>query len=722
MKYFKCILVFLHAIIWPFLAITAQEDTDDVDYELSPFTVSTATDRGYVATRSVAGLKTNTAILDMPLNVQVLNRDFLEDIGGDKLYQAINYISNVTSGDQRNDSGINIRGFGATVRQNGLAYNFANGYRALDGIERIEVIKGASAALYDTTALGGIINFVHKTAHSNKEALLNFTVGEHDFYKAVVDYNTPLHDDGNLSIAGRIVASYEDSESWRPFSFVERLYVMPTFSFNWNDRTIVNLRFEYQKDDMLQNFASPYIFTGTPPSDIPSQATIDPESGLYLLNLPHGFFRGEPTDGKDQFTFSTALDATHYINDTWSMRFATVITEIDSERLETFISAPKASISVWPRFQQNIPVDFYGFTSELTLLGNLNTGSVSHRALFGLANTDTNSVNANIRMHLQEEGQDVYNPHYGIPLGDEVVSARRRSRTFLDTNSLFIQDQLGFFEDKFLVVLGGRWQSYDRTVWTKNKEATKFTPQETTDDRFFPRYSAVYKASENVSIFAGFSDTSTPNNGATDVNGVVLPDPTTEINEIGVKGDLNGGKVFSTLSYFKNVRKNLVVADVLNIGASESSGEITSEGFDFDIGVQITDNLELVGGLSKMSNEITADTNPAKVGLGFRAIPDFTSSAFLRYDFSEDTQLEGLSLGVGYIHENKRWGDSKNRFRSPAYNKWDLLIKYAWGNNYQFRINVDNVFNKEYWGRVTSERFAQAGDKRWIKATFRVKF
>ena len=107
MNCFKCILVFMNAIIWPFLAITAQEDTDDVDYELSPFTVSTATDRGYVATRSVAGLKTNTAILDMPLNVQVLNRDFLEDIGGDKLYQAMNYISNVTSGDQRNDSGIN---------------------------------------------------------------------------------------------------------------------------------------------------------------------------------------------------------------------------------------------------------------------------------------------------------------------------------------------------------------------------------------------------------------------------------------------------------------------------------------------------------------------------------------------------------------------------------------------------------------------------------------
>ena len=720
MKHTKLLTGILPFIVWPFLAITAQEDSDNVDYELSPFTVSSDTDRGYVATSTVGGLKTNTSILETPLNIQVLNEAFLEDIGASSLDSAVKYISNVTGGDQRADSGFNIRGFGPTIYQDGLSYPFSNGFRALDGIERIEVIKGASAALYDTTALGGIINFIHKRPTSRKESLYEFTVGEHTFYKGVIDVNEPLHDDGTLSVAGRLIASYEDSESWRPFSFVQRMYVMPTVSFNWNDRTVMNLRFEYQKDELLQNFAQPYIFLGTPPPDTPSQATPDAFSGGTLLNLPHGFFRGEPTDGKDMDALNFALTVTHWLNDNWSMRFAAVASDIRVDRIETFISAPQGSVAVWPRFQQDIPQDFYGLSSELTLVGEFDTGAISHRALLGAALQDTNNQTANIRFALQED-MDVYNPKYGIPLGDEVISARRVSWTYLDTESLFFQDQIGFMEDRLLVVAGGRYQTFDRDLYTQNRDATEKSLQSTSDDRFFPRISGVFKISDEVSLFAGWSDTSTPNNGATDRNGVVLPDPTTEIQEIGLKGDLNDGKIFATLSYFNNVRTNLVVADVINIGAFESSGEITAEGIDLDVGIQVTDNFELIGGVSDMTNKITADTNPSRVGLGFRAIPDFTASVWARYDFSEDTQLDGLSIGLGFVHEGQRWGESANRFKTPAYTKYDLLIKYVW-DNYVFRINVDNLTDEEYWGQITGDRFAQPANKRWAKATITARF
>src|SRR5438128_2263690 len=58
---------------------TAGKPDDTV--ELSPFTVNTDQDTGYIATDSLVGGRLSTELLKTPSDVTVLTRDFLNDIG-----------------------------------------------------------------------------------------------------------------------------------------------------------------------------------------------------------------------------------------------------------------------------------------------------------------------------------------------------------------------------------------------------------------------------------------------------------------------------------------------------------------------------------------------------------------------------------------------------------------------------------------------------------------
>ncbi len=702
----------------------SQDDSEDF-YTLDPFTVSSDSDRGYFGTRTVGGLRTNTPLLELPLNVQVFNSDFLEDIGALKINDVLGYVSNTTGGDQRSDGGINIRGFGPTIYQDGLDFAFPTTFRSLDGIERVEIVKGASAALYNTTALGGIINYVKKRPLPQKQTHVRVIAGENSFYKGMLDHNEPLLDTEDLDINSRFVLSYEDSESWRPFAFTERLYFAPSIEMLFGNHTTVTTWFEYQEDDLLQNFAQPYIYRGTPTDEIPSSTTQTPD-GL-LLNLPIGFFRGEPTDGKQTESYTLSVSATHWFNSNWSAKLGLVGHEHDQERVETFISSPGSTIQTWPRAQQSIPQDNDSFSGDLGMVGLFNTGDVSHKVLFGLTYNASNTGNANIRRWLTPDF-NVFNPVYGIGPGlnqfrdpTDDVGARRRNTVNASNRSFYLQDQVGFFNDRLILVLGGRWQDVRALNNVMNRDATVPTPNRSEDNRFFPRVSGVYKFTENVSGYFGFSDTTSPSSGQTDVDGVPLPDPSTEITEVGLKFDILDEKIFGTLSLFENIRTGIIVPDPINVGSFESTGEITAEGVDLDLGIQVTENLQLIAGLSSMSNEITADTRPARVGLGFRSIPNFTASFYASYDVTEGS-LEGLKVGLGMIHEGDRWGDANNNFINPAYTIFNLNARYPLNERDTLSLQVNNVTDEEYFGFMTAERFAQAGDVRWIKLTYDARF
>ncbi|MEE8478554.1 MAG: TonB-dependent receptor, partial [Candidatus Neomarinimicrobiota bacterium] len=119
----------------------------------------------------ITGTRTERYLKDVPVTTQVLKGIKLRESGPMDVSQILNELTGVAVVENQFGTGIELAGFGADhilVLIDGMEIlGRTNGQLdisqiATDQIERIEVVKGASSALYGSDALGGIINIITK--------------------------------------------------------------------------------------------------------------------------------------------------------------------------------------------------------------------------------------------------------------------------------------------------------------------------------------------------------------------------------------------------------------------------------------------------------------------------------------------------------------------------------------------------------------------------------
>ena len=124
---------------------------------------------GYVATRSMSGLKIDQPILETPQSISVVTRQQMDDQAVQSTRQALRYTPGVFS-DPRplnglSDTNMLVRGFTPDQYQDGLKLIIGNfGYTQIDPylLDRIEVIRGPASVLYGQGTPGGIVALTSK--------------------------------------------------------------------------------------------------------------------------------------------------------------------------------------------------------------------------------------------------------------------------------------------------------------------------------------------------------------------------------------------------------------------------------------------------------------------------------------------------------------------------------------------------------------------------------
>ncbi len=120
----------------------------------------------------ITGTRTERYLKDVPVTTQVIKGAKLRESGPMDVSQILNELTGVAVVENQFGTGIELAGFGADhilVLIDGMEIlGRTNGQLDIsqistDQIERIEVVKGASSALYGSEALGGIINIITKT-------------------------------------------------------------------------------------------------------------------------------------------------------------------------------------------------------------------------------------------------------------------------------------------------------------------------------------------------------------------------------------------------------------------------------------------------------------------------------------------------------------------------------------------------------------------------------
>src|SRR5690606_21224924 len=84
------------------VAQRADDDPDDDDVlVLNPFIISESEDVGYIATNSTAGTSLNMLIRDIPLSLEVINREMIDDMQATTLEESLIYSAGVFTDNYR---------------------------------------------------------------------------------------------------------------------------------------------------------------------------------------------------------------------------------------------------------------------------------------------------------------------------------------------------------------------------------------------------------------------------------------------------------------------------------------------------------------------------------------------------------------------------------------------------------------------------------------------
>ena len=150
------------------LGLSAQ--SSDIDgakgdpITLTPLSVTAENSTGYKVSTASTATRTNTALIDIPQTVDIVTKEFWNDVGAVTFDQSFRYVANVYVRNREAGSGdgVNLRGFetNGSIAVDGV--RMGNSKRDLIGYERLEVVKGPPSAVQGRAGGTGLLNFILK--------------------------------------------------------------------------------------------------------------------------------------------------------------------------------------------------------------------------------------------------------------------------------------------------------------------------------------------------------------------------------------------------------------------------------------------------------------------------------------------------------------------------------------------------------------------------------
>jgi iron complex outermembrane recepter protein len=625
-------------------------------------------EEGYRTPNATTATKTDTPIRDIPASIQVVPRAVIRDQGATNVRETIRNVSGVTyssSSGNRAES-FSLRGFSAEQFENGFRNDFfsTRTQRDLANIEQVEVLKGPASILFGRVEPSGVVNFVTKKPLSDPFYELDFTAGSFDFYRPSADISGPLTKDKNL--AYRLNLAYENAGSFRDRVQTERLFLAPSLSWQVGPDTKLSFDVTHLRDQR------------------PIDRGIVVLSNNQIANIPISRVLGDPTQQEDFTETRATLALEHQFNSNLSLksafRYSNATENGPGCTLEIF--GPSEDDRNFPLGECFGRQDYntYAWQNDLTV--KFKTGSIQHNLLIG---TELSRLTSSFSGGFRDAGFiDIFNPDSNFTLG--AVSEFTPGSDVTQTFGIYIQDQITLLNN-LKVLIGGRFDTY-----SYESENDVFGP-ETNAQAFSPRLGIVYQPIPEVSLYASYSRSFTPEIGRNAGDQPFEPRRGTGY-EAGIKTDFLDSRLSSTLAFYDTTLNNVQTEDLDNPGFNIQIGEQRSRGIEFDIAGEILPGWKVIATYANTNAEITED-NVLTVGNRLDNVPRNSGSLWSTYTLQTGS-LKGLGVGLGIFAVGERAGDLENSFVLPGYVRLDAALFYQ-KDNFRIGLNFKNLSNARYF-------------------------
>ncbi len=544
----------------------AQEKKDTIkSNDIEEVVVNGRYYKKYVEKQGSSSLRLDEALIKIPQNISIITNKALEDQQVTTLSDGV--LRNVAGAQRLEHWGdmytrVNMRGARAAAFMNGVNVTSSWGPLSEDMsyVDHIEFIKGPSGFLMSNGEPSGIYNIVTKKPTGKAfNGTARVTLGSFNMYRGEADVDTKITD----KVAFRLNLMAQNKNSFRDYEFNDRYIINPSIKVNLSDKTTLTAEYIYQKAKMSE-VGSAYVFSFQGYRAKPVGYTLT-DPGL------------DPTK-VDNNTIN--VNVQHKFNENWKL----------TSQL-TYVNEYTMGSDLWPSmFEGNHMIRRLNYWEadntmkfgQVFLNGLVKTGTVSHKILAGLdlgskkymadwsqgynldkfnANGDFDAVNNNVADHNYWYNIDTNNydingegKYYG-PNNAEAykpfnkstpLSVRAGAGSTIDQRytGLYLQDELGFFDDALRLTLAARYTNVKEVNYGTKAEANRITP----------RIGLSYSIDENMSAYALYDQSFVPQAGL--FRDGTTASPLTGNNiEIGFKKDWFAGKWNTTLSLY-NINKN----------------------------------------------------------------------------------------------------------------------------------------------------------------------
>ena len=441
MKQFKTIIC-LFTLVFAFAFLAQAQEAVELEK-----TVVTAT-------------RTETPIENLPVSITVITKDDIKKMHAKTVDDVLNKAAGVQvrRGKGLSNTGshttLYMRGTGDSSRvlvlKDGLPLNTTYigsvnfwGVMSVEDIEKIEIVRGASSALYGSSAMGGVINIITRPARKKAAGSVSFEGGTFDTYIGNANIASATDRFGLRASAGHKRTDgyeYYEGDKWKDYyeTSENELTNISVGGDIWLGESILKLDYEYFMEDSL--------------SAAPTQYDGEAENNNYMLSYSIPIGKTDVSIKSFYFDYDSGTNARKYNTTTKSF--------------DKFY------------YDSEIPKDEYGLMMQ---------------------------VNAELGSHHLTIGSDLKwgkcDSKYTYVTGNRIFSGKQ------DLYSVFVNDEMLIGDKLILSagVRYDSWENHSADFYddtTATVRSIKYPDK--TDEAWSPRAGVVYKFREDTKLRASF--------------------------------------------------------------------------------------------------------------------------------------------------------------------------------------------------------------------------
>ncbi|PAA23416.1 MULTISPECIES: TonB-dependent siderophore receptor [Pseudomonas] len=647
-----------------------------------------------------------------PQSITVITRQHMDDFGLNSIDEVMRHTPGITvSTFDSERTNYYARGFSVenfqydgipTLRNS--AYSSGQTLSDMAIYDRVEILKGATGLLTGAGAPGATINLIRKKPTREFKASIDVGAGSWDNYRTQVDVSGPLTDSGN--IRGRAVAAYQDKHSFMDRYERKTGVYFGTLEADLSDDTLLTLGFDYQNNDPHASG-----WSGSRPLFDRNGERID---------VKRSYNNGANWSRWEQTTQSVFATLEHSFANGWvgKGQLTHQVNSYDAP-LGSVMSGPFPATGLSSIYANKFTGNTRTDAADAYFSGPFSLAGREHELVIGASASSAHwqgkdygnptFLNANVIDFWNFDGKTT-EPDWGAPTQYNDTTTRQTAG--------YISARFNLTDDLNLL-LGTRLANY----WLTGDYHTTET------GRLVPYVGITYDLNDNFTAYASYTDIFMPQTYNRDRNNKVLEPDEGKNYEVGIKGEFYGGRLNTSLAYFEVHESNRAEPDA-EYNADPTNPSILyasvgtkakAKGFEAEMSGELAPGWQAQAGFT---HKVIRGSDDEKISTWE---PEDQLSLYTTYKFKGP--LDRLTIGGGARWQNRSWQNIYNRakdqyqdFSQDAYWLVDAMARYQVSEHLSTTLNVNNLFDKQYYTNIGFYNTAYYGDPRNVMVNSRWDF